>query len=161
MQRPSLRTGALLAVAGVTLALGGAPLLTSAADHLDAPALGTVSDSNGNFAPNSIHGDRDINDVYAFEGSDASRTALVMTTNPAIDLFGGSFGTNVRYIIRVDTNGNASPDIAYVFRFSAVSGGAQDYTVTKYTGSNADSLASGTQIGSGNSGGTGIGTASG
>jgi hypothetical protein len=161
MQRPSLRTGALLAVAGLTLALGGAPLLASAADHLDAPALGTVSDSNGNFAPNSIHGDRDINDVYAFEGSNVSRTVLAMTTNPAIDLFGGSFGTNVRYIIRVDTNGNASPDIAYVWRFSALSGGAQDYTVTKYTGSNAGSLSSGTQIGSGNTGGTGIGSASG
>ncbi len=135
MQRPSLRTGALLAVAGVTLALGG--------------------------APHSLHGDRDINDVYAFDASDTSRTVLAMTTNPAINLFGGSFGTSVRYIIRVDTNGNASPDIAYVWRFDAVSGGAQDYTVTKYTGSDADSLASGTQIGTGSTGGTGIGTGSG
>jgi hypothetical protein len=161
MQRPSLRTGALLVVAGLTLALGGAPLLAAGADHLDAPALGTVSDASGDFAPNSIHGDRDINDVYAFEGSNASRTVLAMTTNPAIDLFLGSFGTNVRYIIRVDTNGNASSDIAYVWRFGAVSGGDQDYTVTKYTGSNAGSLASGTQIGTGNTGGDGIGSASG
>jgi hypothetical protein len=161
MQRPSLRTGALLAVAGLTLALGGAPLLASAADHLDAPALGGLTNSSGDFAPHSDHGDRDINDVYAFEGSDASRTALVMTTNPAIDLFGGQFGTNVRYAIKVDTNGNASPDIAYVWRFGAVDGGAQSYTVTKYTGSNAGSLASGTQIGSGSTGGSGIGTASG
>ena len=162
MQRPSLRTGALLAVAGVTLALGGAPLLAAGADHLDAPALGSITvNGDGSLTPHSLHGDRDINDVYAFEGSDASRTVLAMTTNPAINLFGGSFGTNVRYVIRVDTNGNASPDIAYVWRFDAVSGGAQDYTVTKYTGSNAGSLASGTQIGTGNTGGTGIGTASG
>ena len=27
-----------------------------------------------------------------FEGSDASRTVLAMTTNPAINLFGGAFG---------------------------------------------------------------------
>ena len=161
MQRPSLRTGALLAVAGLTLALGGAPLLAAGADHLDAPALGQVANANGDFAPDSFHGDRDINDVYAFQGSNASRTVLAMTTNPAIDLFGGSFGTNVRYIIRVDTNGDASPDIAYVWRFGAVSGGDQDYTVTKYSGSNADSLNSGTQIGTGNTGGSGIGSASG
>jgi hypothetical protein len=162
MQRPSLRTGALLAAAGVTLVLGGAPLLAAAADHLDAPALGSITaNGDGSITPHSLHGDRDINDVYAFQGSDTSRTVLAMTTNPAINLFGGSFGTNVRYIIRVDTNGNTSPDIAYVWRFDAVSGGSQDYTVTKYTGSNASSFASGTQVGTGNTGGTGIGTASG
>ena len=140
MQRPSLRTGALLAVAGLTLALGGAPLLAAGADHLDAPALGQVANANGDFAPDSFHGDRDINDVYAFQGSNTSRTVLAMTTNPAIDLFGGSFGTNVRYIIRVDTNGDASPDIAYVWRFGAVSGGDQDYTDRKSTRLNSSHI---------------------
>ena len=48
------------------------------------------------------------------------RTALVMTTNPAINLFGGHFGTNVRYILNVDKNGNAVQDLAYVFRFGDV-----------------------------------------
>jgi hypothetical protein len=158
MQRPSLRAGALLAIAGFVLAVGGAPLLASGADHLDAPALGGLTGADATvFAPHSDHGDRDINDVYAFQGSDPSRTVLVMTTNPAINLFGGAFGTNVRYVINVDKSGDAVQDLAYVWTFGPVSGGAQDYTVTRYEGANAVSLNSGNEIGSGSTGGTGIG----
>ena len=161
MQRPSIRSGVLVGAAALTLALGGAPLLVTGADHLDAPRLGGLSNANGDFAPHSEHGDRDINDVYVFEGSNADRTALVMTTNPAINLFGGSFGTNVRYIIKVDTNGDARPDKAYVWRFGAPKrDGAQAYTVTRYSGTNARTLMSGgVRIGRGSTGGSGIGTA--
>jgi hypothetical protein len=160
MQRLSLRNGGLLAAAALTLALGGAPLLVTGADHLDAPALGGLTNAAGEFAPHSDHGDRDINDVYVFEGSNASRTALVMTTNPAVNLFNTTFGTNVRYAINVDRNGDAKQDLAYVWRFGAVNGaGAQSYTVTRYTGSNARTLATGVKIGSGSTGGSGIGTA--
>jgi len=160
MQRPSLRSGTLLAAAALTLAVGGAPLLVSGADHLDAPALGGLTNVSGDFAPHSEHGDRDINDVYVFEGSNASRTALVMTTNPAINLFGGAFGTNVRYVINVDRNGNNLVDLAYVFTFGEADGGnGQPYTVTRYTGFNATSFKTGVDIGSGWTGGTGIGTA--
>lgn len=157
MERPSLRTGALLAVAGLTLVLGGAPLLASAADHLDAPALGGLS-QGGAFSPHSDHGDRDINDVYVFDGSNASRTVFAMTTNPAINLFGGAFGTNVRYVINVDRTGDAVQDLAYVVRFGPVSSGAQSYAVTRYQGSNARSLKVGALVGWGSTGGTGIGT---
>lgn len=160
MERPSFRSAALLAVAGLTLVLGGAPLLASAADHLDAPALGGLSQA-GAFDPHSEHGDRDINDVYVFDGSNASRTALVMTTNPAIDLFGGQFGTNVRYILNVDRTGDAVQDLAYVFRFGDLVNGAQAYTVDRYSGANARSLKVGTRIGWGSTGGSGIGTATG
>ena len=160
MQRLSLRSGGLLAAAALTLALGGAPLLVTGADHLDAPALGGLTNAAGEFAPHSDHGDRDINDVYVFEGSNASRTALVMTTNPAVNLFNTTFGTNVRYAINIDRNGDAKQDLAYVWRFGAVNGaGAQSYTVTRYTGSNARTLTTGVKIGSGSTGGSGIGTA--
>ena len=158
MQRPSLRSGTLLAAAALTLALGGAPLLVSGADHLDAPALGGLTNGSGDFAPHSEHGDRDINDVYVFQGSNSSRTVLAMTTNPATNFFGAVYGTNVRYIINVDRNGNNLVDLAYVWRFGAVSGGAQSYTVTRYTGLNATSLKTGVTIGWGSTGGTGIGT---
>jgi hypothetical protein len=158
MERPSLRSGALLAAAGLTLVLGGAPLLAAAADHLDAPALGGLS-QNGQFDPHSEHGDRDINDVYAFQGRNANRTVLAMTTNPAINAFGGAFGTNVRYLINVDRDGDAVRDLAYVWRFGPVSGGAQHYVVTRYSGSNARTLEHGRRIASGSTGGTGIGTA--
>jgi hypothetical protein len=162
MQRPSLRTGALLAASALILVLGGAPLLASGADHLDAPALGGLTNAGGDFAPHSEHGDRDINDVYVFEGSDAARTVLAMTTNPAINLFGGSFGTDVRYILNVDRNGDAVQDLAYVWRFGTPSSsGAQAYTVSRYNGANARSLAQGVAWGSGSTAGTGIGTAKG
>lgn len=160
MKRPSLGGAAMVAAAGLTLILGGAPLLAAAADHLDAPALGGLS-QNGMFSPHSEHGDRDINDVFVFDGSDASRTVLAMTTNPAINLFGGSFGTNVRYILNVDRNGDAIQDLAYVVRFGAVSGGAQSYTVTRYEGANARSLATGTVFASGSTAGNGMTTGKG
>jgi hypothetical protein len=158
MQRPSLRAAGLLGIAGFVLAVGGAPLLASGADHLDAPALGGLTGADATvFAPHSDHGDRDINDVYAFQGSDPSNTVLAMTTNPAINLFGGAFGTDVRYVINVDKDGDAVQDIAYVWTFGPVSGGAQDYTVTRYEGANAVSLNSGNEIGTGSTGGSGIG----
>ena len=157
MQRLSFRSGALLAAAALTLALGGAPLLATGADHLDAPALGGLTNGNGDLAPHSEHGDRDINDVYVFQGSNSSRTVLAMTTNPG--LFVADFGTDVRYILNVDRNGDNRVDLAYVFRFGAKTGGAQPYTVTRYTGANARSLATGVTIGWGSTGGNGIGTA--
>jgi hypothetical protein len=163
MQRPTLRTGGLLAAAALTLALGGAPLLVTGADHLDAPALGGLTNMAGDFAPHSEHGDRDINDVYVFEGRNASRTVLAMTTNPATQLFGDDFGTNVRYAINVDRDGDFVQDLAYVWRFGSPSGGsgAQSYVVTRYTGANARTLRSGIEVGWGSTGGSGIGTAKG
>ena len=136
-----MRTPFKLATFGAAIAaltVGAAPFLTAAADHLDAPALGGLTNAAGDLAPHSDHGDRDINDVYVFQGSDPSRTVLAMTTNPAINLFGGHFGTNVRYQINVDKNGDAIQDLAYVVRFGTPDGnGNQRYTVTRYTGANA------------------------
>jgi hypothetical protein len=152
MQRPSLRTGALVAAAALTLALGGAPLLVTGADHLDAPALGGLTDMGGDFAPHSDHGDRDINDVYVFEGAMARRTVLAMTTNPAVNLFGGAFGPNVRYVINVDTNGNLKPDIKYVWRFGAEGDGGQAYVVQRYRGVDARHLTGGKLVGFGSTG---------
>jgi hypothetical protein len=154
MQLPSLRNGLLVAGSLIALAVGGSPLLVVGADHLDAPALGGLS-QNGQFSPHSEHGNRDINDVYAFGGSNSSRTVLAMTTNPAINLFGGKFGQNVRYILNVDNTGDAVQDLAYVFRFAGVDHGVQQYRVTKYTGWRARSLTGGVVIATGNTGGNG------
>jgi hypothetical protein len=163
MQRPSLRNAGLLLAAGLTLALGGAPLLATGADHLDAPALGGLTNMAGEFSPHSEHGDRDINDVYVFQGANASRTVLAMTTNPAANFFGAEFGTNVRYIINVDRDGDARQDLAYVWRFYEPNGsGAQEYAVVRYTGANnARRLVNGLVIGSGWTSGSGVGTAKG
>jgi hypothetical protein len=159
MRRPSIRSGALLSAAALTLALGGAPLLVSGADHLDAPALGGLTNMAGDFSPHSEHGNRDINDVYVFQGANAKRTVLAMTTNPAINLFGGSFGPHVRYILNVDNDGDARADIKYVWRFSAAFGGDQVYSVVRYTGDQARELKHGRVIGFGWTGvpGAGVG----
>ncbi len=119
----------------VVLSVGVAPLISNAADHLDAPALGGTVVA-GAIAPHSEHGDRDINDLYVFRApDDASRTVLAMTTNPAVNLFGGTFGTNVRYVFNVDTNGDNVQDMAYVATFKkADKGGDQGYKIREYTG---------------------------
>ena len=137
----------LLGTALVALTIGAAPILTSAADHLDAPALGGAT-ANGQIAPHSEHGDRDINDVYVFRAPDGgSRTVLAMTVNPAINLFGGNFGTNVRYILNIDRNGDNLQDTAYVVRFGDEdAAGNQKFKITRYTGSRARSLTGGTPV---------------
>lgn len=153
MKRP--RKFIPLGAAFVVLTLGAAPLLSSAADHIDASAFGSLGTPGGAFSPMSVHGERDINDVYAFQGANASKTVLVMTTNPAINAFGGKFGANVRYIINVDNNGDAVQDIAYVVRFDNDEAGDQDYTVKRYRGNNAVTLAHGSVRGHGSTEGSG------
>jgi hypothetical protein len=106
-----------LSAAAVILTLGAAPFLASAADHLDAPSLGSLS-------AGSLQGDRDINDVYVFDGANAGKTVLAMTVSPAAGLLGPlAFGSNVRYTLHVDTDGNTTPDIDYVARFGGPGSG--------------------------------------
>jgi hypothetical protein len=142
----SSRKLAAFGTAVVALTIGVAPILTNAADHLDAPALGGAT-ANGQIAPHSEHGDRDINDVYVFRAPDNSRrTVIAVTVNPAINLFGGNFGTNVRYIVNIDKNGDEKADVAYVARFGRVDRDdddkypEQDYRITRYAGKHARSL---------------------
>ena len=75
MKRPFKITA--FGAALVVLTVGAAPLLSSAADHIDASAFGSLSQDGGaTFNALSVHGERDINDVYAFQGANASRTVL-------------------------------------------------------------------------------------
>ena len=140
---------ATLGAAMTVLAVGAAPLLTSAADHLDAPALGhTVADGAIDLV--SSHGDRDINDLYVFQAPhDPGRTAIALTTNPAIDLFGGDFGTNVRYTINIDTTGDNIQDIAYVATFADDGSANLKFKLSRYDGSKAVSLTGGRTVAQG------------
>ena len=139
----------------VVLTVGAAPLLSSAADHIDASAFGSIGSPGGAFNPVSVNGERDINDVYAFQGHNAKKTVLVMTTNPAINAFGGKFGANVRYILNVDQDGDAVQDLAYVVRFNDGAAGHQKYKVTRYSGTDAMTLAHGSVRGHGSTAGNG------
>ena len=140
---------ATLGAAMTVLTIGAVPLLTSAADHLDAPALGGTVVA-GQISPHSEHGDRDINDVYVFEApADPGRTAIAMTVNPAINLFGGDFGTNVRYVLNIDTNGDNVQDSAYVATFADDGSGALKFKLSLYEGSKAGSLNGGRTVAQG------------
>jgi hypothetical protein len=145
-----MHTNTKLAVAGtgaaaLVLAFAGPPLLAGAADHLDAPGL---------MAP-SGRADADITDVYAFQGSNARNTVLVLNTGPGAGAIAPlDYGTDVRYIVSVDRTGDAKRDLAYVFRFGKGngSGSGQAYTVTKYMGSSARTLTNGTKVATGMTG---------
>ncbi len=99
-----------------------------AADHLDAPALRTAG-----------AGDRDINDLYAFQSPvDANNSVLILTVNPfagVMNPFGTTspttFGTDVDYQFEVDTDGDAVPDITYSTTFAAPVAGQQAFTMLR------------------------------
>jgi hypothetical protein len=84
------------------------PGLSEAADHLDAPGL-TSPGGDARF---------DINDLYVFEGSDASKTVMAVTVNPLAT--GDSRFLPVQkgsYFLRVDNNGDAVEDVTYGVSF--------------------------------------------
>jgi len=110
------------------------------ADHLDAPGLTSPSSRP----------DADITDIYAFQGSDPSRTALVLDVGPGAGAIAPTtFGNDVTYAFNVDRNGDARPDLVYAVRFGSTNGTSQAWTLTRYTGSNARSMRTGVVLGSG------------
>jgi len=137
----------VLALLGLAMVVGSAALRVGAADHLDAPSLGSLS-------VGSLKGDRDVNDVYVFPAA-GNRTVLAMTTNPAvnvpaIDPF-GTYGTNVQYRLNVDNTGDFVQDVSFVTTFGDPdANGVQHYTVKRYTGAAAvNALGDGQAIASG------------
>src|SRR3989442_7898861 len=137
-----VQLGAGFAAAAIIAVVATVPLGSRAADHLDAPNLATREDA-------------DINDVYVFQASTPGRTAIAVTTSPAAGLIGPlNYATNVRYKINVDRNGDAVEDLAYVLDFAAPAAGSQAYTVTRYAGANARTLAQGVVLGGGQRGAT-------
>jgi hypothetical protein len=139
----ALRILGALGVAAAIAVVATVPLGTKAADHLDGPSL--LAPPGGNLKA-------DINDLFVFRAN-AGRTVFAMTTHPAAGFVSPlDYATNVDYVIDIDRNGDAVEDVAYVARFGAVSGGSQPYTVTRYTGANARSLAHGVELGGGTTG---------
>jgi hypothetical protein len=137
MRTTTLRLAAVPLVAVLALAalvIGSAALRVGAADHLDAPSLGSLS-------VGALKGDRDINDVYVFPAA-GNRTVLVMTTNPAVNIPAidpfGTYGSNVQYRLNIDNTGDFVQDVSYVTTFGQPDGaGTQHYVVKRYDGSAA------------------------
>jgi hypothetical protein len=136
VSRKVLLLGAAVAALGALLAallltqLGG-PSLAGAADHRDAPGL----------TPPGGDVRADINDVYAFQGMNANRTAIVVTVNGLTQagtpvFFGRSTpavaaNKRINYFIYVDNNGDAVADVTYRFRFRKPSGGVQSFELRR------------------------------
>jgi hypothetical protein len=121
-----------LAVTGLILTLGVAPLLASGADHLDAPSLGSISvDGSDNLSVSKLRGPLDINDVYVFKGAAGNTTVLAMTVNPAINLLGPTtFDSKGEYALNIDWTGDAVADTQYTVKFGGANkDGVQHYTV--------------------------------
>ena len=113
------RTTRAIFIGVIAISMIALPALVGAADHLDGPAV---------TANHAI----DINDVYVFQGSNASNTVLSFDVNPAAGVIGGTtFDPTAEYVINVDTDADAVEDIVYIFSFAAPAGGTQAYTVTK------------------------------
>lgn len=120
---------ALLATLLVTQLGGPAP--ARAADHRDSPGLMPPGGDNR----------ADITDIYAFEGTNANRTVLVLNVNgltaagtPAY--FGRSIpGVNankrIAYWLNIDNDGDAVADVSYRIRFGKASNGVQHFEVRR------------------------------
>jgi Domain of unknown function (DUF4331) len=130
--RRGFRALSALGVTALILTLGVAPMLTSGADHLDAPSLGSISvNPNDTLNVSKVRGPLDINDVYVFRGSNANRTVLAMTVNPAINVLGPTtFQPGAAYTLNVDTGTDAVADTRYTITFGDPDArGIQRYTV--------------------------------
>lgn len=119
-QRRRARLASLVSTA-LILSLGLVPA-ASAADHLDSPVV-------------SANGARDINDLYAFSTPNGNKTVIVVTVNPGAGVLsnsGTTFGSNIDYYIKVDTNGDLRPDVKYLYRFGQPNGmGVQSLKVRR------------------------------
>jgi hypothetical protein len=115
--------GGAIAGSALVLALGAAPMIGFGADHLDAPGL----------TPPSGRADADINDVYVFEGRNADRTVIAVSTHPAAGAIAPlDYASDVRYAIQIDRNGDARKDVTYRALFEEPrNDGRQRYVIVK------------------------------
>lgn len=146
----SIRSRSLLWVGSIVTALALVatalpPLTGDAADHLDAPGLTSPGGT-----PTT-----DINDLYVFEGADASKTVLAKTVVP-VAAGDSTFGSDVLYELKVDTDGDFIEDISYELTFSDVrANGSQYVVIQKADGAAAaDGTANGALVGFGRVGKT-------
>jgi hypothetical protein len=140
-----------------TIALGGAVLLVSAA-AVGAAILGPGSGiaSSHREAPLIAEDpSADLTDLYAFRSPDKPNTVTILADvipgeDPAAGPNWYTFSPNARYNLKIDTNGDAVPNVTYQFQFHTKTGPfflgdtAQPYTVTRIVGGKSRVVARGT-----------------
>ncbi len=135
----------VLAALAVLFAVLSAPGGAGAADHLD----------GGSLVPAEGNPQADINDFFVFDAPATDKTAIVVTTNPLAGIVSPeAFGTDIIYVVNVDTDADARADIAYKLMFGAPDGsGVQAVTVKRAEGKDAVANDfSGTEIATGSTG---------
>src|SRR6266478_4542411 len=100
------------------------------------------------------HGDArlDLTDLYAFpKPGDAGKSILIMNVHPSASVnppgltVDDPFAPDALYELKIDTAGDAAPDIAYRVRFSASAGGTLTATLRRVEGIQAATTGDGGQ----------------
>jgi hypothetical protein len=97
----------------------------------------------------------DLTDLYAFRSPDKPNTVTILANvipgeDPAAGPNWYTFSPSARYNLKIDTSGDARPDVTYQFRFRTKTGPfflgdtAQPFTVTRIAGGKAQVVARGT-----------------
>jgi hypothetical protein len=141
---------------GVTLVATAGLLVAAAAVGATILGPGTGAASSHREAPLIAEDpSADLTDLYAFRSPDNPGTVTILANvipgeDPAAGPNWYTFSPNARYNLKVDTNGDALPDVTYRFQFKTKTGPfflgdtAQPYTVTRVVGHKAKVVARGT-----------------
>src|SRR5580704_13061132 len=86
----------------------------------------------------------DLTDLYAFpKPEDPGKSILIMNVHPSVGVSPPApttdepFAPNAVYELKIDTNGDLAPDIAYRVRFSPYEGGGQTAALRRVEGAQA------------------------
>jgi Domain of unknown function (DUF4331) len=144
MRRGIIALGAvgLLAAAAVVGATTIGPGNGVASSHREAPLI--AEDPSA-----------DLTDLYAFRSPDKPNTVTILANvipgeDPAAGPNWYTFSPNARYNLKIDTNGDARPNVTYQFQFRTKTGPfflgdtAQPFTVTRVAGGKSRVVARGT-----------------
>ncbi|HJS49581.1 MAG TPA: DUF4331 domain-containing protein [Gaiellaceae bacterium] len=132
----------LLATAAVVGAATLGPGSGTASSHREAPLI--AEDPSA-----------DLTDVYAFRSPDRPNTVTILANvipgeDPAAGPNWYTFSPSARYELKIDTDGNVSPNVIYRFSFRQKTGPlflgdtAQPFTVTRIAGGKSTVVARGT-----------------
>jgi len=139
------------------IALGAVGLLTAAA----AVGAATLGPGNGTASSHreapliAEDPSADLTDLYAFRSPDKPNTVTILANvipgeDPAAGPNWYTFSPNARYNLKIDTNGDALPNVTYRFQFHTktgpffLGGTAQPFTVTRIAGGKSKVVARGT-----------------
>jgi hypothetical protein len=87
----------------------------------------------------------DLTDLYAFpKPGDPAKSTFIMNFHPSVSLqpqaptTSEPFAPEARYELRIDTDGDAVPNITYQVRLSSLQGGKQSATLRRFEGAQAE-----------------------